>query len=75
MFLQRHVVDFYISDLQSGLRALVKAGYGAQLRAFVKETTVLDVSPVCKEVPPDFLCWLSERNLSISDRAMRLKEG
>ncbi|KAG6388978.1 hypothetical protein SASPL_150415 [Salvia splendens] len=29
--LERHVVDFYISDFQSGLRALVKTGYGARM--------------------------------------------
>ncbi|KAG6384053.1 hypothetical protein SASPL_156153 [Salvia splendens] len=28
--LERHVVDFYNSDFQSGLRALVKTGYGAR---------------------------------------------
>lgn len=69
------MVDFYISDFQSGLRALVKAGYGAKVAPFVKPATVVNVSKENRELSPSFLRWLAERNLSTDDRIMRLKEG
>ncbi|XP_060206094.1 uncharacterized membrane protein At1g16860 isoform X1 [Lycium barbarum] len=71
----RHVVDFYISDFQSGLRALVKTGYGAKVTPYVDESVVVDVDPLNSELSPEFIRWLRERNLSSDDRIMRLKEG
>lgn len=71
--LQRHVVDFYISDFQSGLRALVKTGYGARATPFVDESIVVEINPN-NDAPPEFLKWLRERNLSSGDHALRLKE-
>eukprot|EP00246_Nothoceros_aenigmaticus_P007660 TRINITY_DN2162_c0_g2_i1.p1 TRINITY_DN2162_c0_g2~~TRINITY_DN2162_c0_g2_i1.p1 ORF type:complete len:332 (+),score=41.55 TRINITY_DN2162_c0_g2_i1:50-997(+) len=73
--LERHVVDFYISDFQSGLRALVKAGYGATVTPYVHESTIIDVTPQNKDLPADFVRWLGERNLSSDDRVMQLREG
>ncbi|KAL3625960.1 hypothetical protein CASFOL_029509 [Castilleja foliolosa] len=73
--LERHVVDFYISDFQSGLRALVKTGYGARVTPYVDESVAIDIDPTNREMSPDFLSWLGERNLSSDDRVMRLKEG
>ncbi|XP_043689849.1 uncharacterized membrane protein At1g16860 [Telopea speciosissima] len=73
--LEKHVADFYISDFQSGLRALVKAGYGAKVAPFVKPATVVDIKKESQELSPNFLQWLAERNLSSDDRIMRLKEG
>ncbi|KAL0398831.1 UNVERIFIED_CONTAM: putative membrane protein [Sesamum radiatum] len=72
---EKYVADFYISDFQSGLRALVKAGYGAKVAPFVKPTVVVDVTKDNKELSPNFLRWLSDRSLSSDDRVMRLKEG
>ncbi|KAF7124578.1 hypothetical protein RHSIM_Rhsim12G0214700 [Rhododendron simsii] len=74
---ERHVVDFYISDFQSGLRALVKTGYGARVTPYVEESIVVDVdvNPSNKELSPEFMRWLGERNLSCDDRVMRLQEG
>ena len=74
-YLQRHVVDFYISDFQSGLRALVKTGYGARVTPYVQESVVVEVNPLNKELSPDFIRWLGDRNLSSDNRVMRLKEG
>ncbi|KAK6796110.1 hypothetical protein RDI58_009565 [Solanum bulbocastanum] len=71
---ERHVVDFYISDFQSGLRALVKTGYGAKVTPYVDES-VVDVDPLNSELSPEFIRWLRERSLSSDDRIMRLKEG
>lgn len=73
--MQRHVVDFYISDFQSGLRALVKTGYGARVTPYVDDSIVIDVNPANKDMSPEFLRWLGERKLSSDDRIMRLKEG
>ncbi|XP_071729688.1 uncharacterized membrane protein At1g16860-like [Rutidosis leptorrhynchoides] len=73
--MERHVVDFYISDFQSGLRALVKTGYGARVTPYVEESAVIDVDQSNKDVSPQFVRWLAERNLSSDDRVMRLKEG
>lgn len=74
-FIERHVVDFYISDFQSGLRALVKTGYGASVTPYIDESVVADVDTSNKEVSAEFLAWLKERNLSVDGREMRLKEG
>ncbi|KAM7501023.1 hypothetical protein LguiA_025437 [Lonicera macranthoides] len=60
---------------ESGLRALVKAGYGAKVAPFVKPTTVVDVRKENRDISPSFLRWLSDRSLSSDDRVMRLKEG
>ncbi|KAK4479229.1 hypothetical protein RD792_014740 [Penstemon davidsonii] len=72
---EKHVVDFYISDFQSGLRALVKTGYGARVTPYVDESVVIDVDPQNKDSSPEFIRWLGERNLSSDERVMQLKEG
>ncbi|KAL9996826.1 putative membrane protein [Helianthus debilis subsp. tardiflorus] len=72
---EKYVADFYISDFQSGLRAVVKAGYGAKVAPFVKETTVVDITKENLDSNPSFVTWLAERSLSSDDRVMRLKEG
>ncbi|KAH7664773.1 hypothetical protein IHE45_14G141600 [Dioscorea alata] len=72
---ERHVVDFYISDFQSGLRALVKTGYGARVTPYVDNSLVIDINPNNKDLSPEFLSWLGHQNLSSDDRVMRLKEG
>ncbi|KAF3618146.1 hypothetical protein FXO37_34322 [Capsicum annuum] len=72
---KRHVSDFYISDFQSGLRALVKTGYGARVTPYVEESIVVDIDQSNRDMSPEFVRWLAERNLSSDDRIMRLKEG
>ncbi|GAA0163897.1 hypothetical protein Leryth_027389 [Lithospermum erythrorhizon] len=74
-YAERHAVDFYISDFQSGLRALVKTGYGARVTPYVDESAIVDVHPEDKDLSPEFVRWLAERNLSRDDRVMSLKEG
>ncbi|KAI5392302.1 uncharacterized membrane protein At1g16860 isoform X2 [Lathyrus oleraceus] len=73
--LERRVVDFYISDFQSGLRALVKTGHGARVTPYVDDSNLFNVNPTKEELSPEFLRWLGERNLSSDDRIMRLEEG
>ncbi|XP_022886470.1 uncharacterized membrane protein At1g16860-like [Olea europaea var. sylvestris] len=72
---ENYVADFYISDFQSGLRALVKAGYGAKVTPFVKPTTVVNITKDKKEMSPNFLSWLADRGLSSENSIMRFKEG
>ncbi|CAI9086871.1 OLC1v1020792C1 [Oldenlandia corymbosa var. corymbosa] len=72
---EKYVADFYISDFQSGLRALVKAGYNHKVTPFVKSTTVVDITKDNKDLSPNFLRWLADRSLSTDDRTMRLKES
>ncbi|KAF4399520.1 hypothetical protein G4B88_022603 [Cannabis sativa] len=72
---EKYVADFYISDFQSGLRALVKVGYGAKVAPFVKPATVVDITKENRDLSPGFLSWLADRSLSSDDRVMRLKEG
>jgi len=72
---EKYVADFYISDFQSGLRALVKAGYGAKVAAFVKPTIMVDTTKENREPSSSFLRWLADRSLSSDDCRMRLKEG
>ena len=68
-------MDFYISDFQSGLRALVKTGYGAQVTPYVDDSVVVDINPNNKDMSPEFLRWLRERKLASDGQTMRLKEG
>jgi hypothetical protein len=75
LYEQKYVADFYVSDFQTGLRALVKAGYGAKVAPFVEPTTVVDVTKENRELSPNFLGWLAARKLSTDERIMRLKEG
>ncbi|KAE8696727.1 putative short-chain dehydrogenase [Hibiscus syriacus] len=60
---------------QSGLRALVKAGYGSKVAPFIKPATVVDVTKENNDLSPSFSSWLAERNLSRDDCTMRLEEG
>jgi hypothetical protein len=69
------VVDFYISDFQSGLRALVKTGNGAKVTPLVDDSVVIDFKPGNEQASPDFVRWLGKKNLTNDDRIMRLKEG
>lgn len=72
---EKYVADFYVSDFHSGLRALVKTGYGAKVAPFVETSTVVDITKEKKDMSPNFLRWLADRSLSSDDRVMRLKEG
>ncbi|XP_020237770.1 uncharacterized membrane protein At1g16860 isoform X1 [Cajanus cajan] len=73
--LERRLVDFYISDFQSGLRALVKTGHGARVTPYVDDSVLINVNANKEELSPEFIRWLGERNLSSDNRIMRLQEG
>lgn len=74
-YLERNTTDFYISELESGLRALVKAGHSSKVTPYVDETTIIDIASKRKELSSTFINWLRERNLPSNVRKMRLKEG
>ncbi|QHO46190.1 putative membrane protein [Arachis hypogaea] len=69
----RHVVDFYVSNFQSGLRAFVKTGYGARVTPYVDDSIVIDVNLANKDMSPEFFRWLEKRKLSSDNRIMQLK--
>lgn len=75
LYWQKHVADFYVSDFHSGLRALVKTGYGAKAAPLVEPVTVVDITKEKRDLSPNFLQWLADRSLSSDERVMRLKEG
>ncbi|KVH95004.1 hypothetical protein Ccrd_002934 [Cynara cardunculus var. scolymus] len=64
--MERHVVDFYISDFQSGLRALVKTGYGARVTPYVDESAVIDIDQSNKDMSPQFIRWYIKEGSSVS---------
>lgn len=72
---EKYVADFYVSDFHTGLRALVKTGYGAQVAPLVEAATVVDITKENRDLSPNFLHWLADRSLSGDDRILRLKEG
>ncbi|EAZ06086.1 hypothetical protein OsI_28322 [Oryza sativa Indica Group] len=45
-----YAVDFYISDFQSGQRALVRKGYGTRVTSYVDESVVTDINPDNKDM-------------------------
>lgn len=75
VFIQTHVVDFYISDFQSGLRALVKAGNGTRVTPFVDDSLVINIGSDKKDLSPEFTKWLGKKNLPGDGCLMRLREG
>jgi hypothetical protein len=62
------VVDFYISAFQF---TLVKSGCGAKVTSHVDESVAIDINSDNKDMSPEFLRWLREKNLSSDDRIIR----
>lgn len=50
MIAATYAVDFYISDFQSGQRALVRKGYGTRVTSYVDESVVTDINPDNKDM-------------------------
>lgn len=53
MIAATYAVDFYISDFQSGQRALVRKGYGTRVTSYVDESVVTDINPDNKDMSWD----------------------
>ncbi|KAH6791568.1 hypothetical protein C2S52_002045 [Perilla frutescens var. hirtella] len=72
---ERHSTDFYITDLKSGIRALVKAGPDSKVIPLIVESRLIRTSKGCRVLSSDLRKWLAERKVSTEARALCLKEG
>ncbi|KAL9234577.1 hypothetical protein vseg_009433 [Gypsophila vaccaria] len=73
-YLERFSTDFYISDENSGIRALVKAGCGSRVVPLITESILVNTRRNMV-LSPSLTKWLTERNLSADSRLIRLEEG
>ncbi|XP_019107632.2 uncharacterized membrane protein At1g16860 isoform X2 [Beta vulgaris subsp. vulgaris] len=71
---ERFSTDFYISDKNSGIRTLVKAGYGCGLIPLIVESRLV-YTRKNRILSPNLTKWLTDRNLSADSRVIRLEEG
>ncbi|XP_056693691.1 uncharacterized membrane protein At1g16860 isoform X2 [Spinacia oleracea] len=71
---ERVCTDFYISDENSGIRTLVKGGYGCRLIPLIVESKLVYTSKN-RILSPDLTKWLTDRNLATNSRVIRLEEG
>jgi hypothetical protein len=68
------LANFYISDKYSGTRFLVRAGESTRVTTFIKSRTT-EINKDEGQIPPDFLSWLEENNLSSNSPKLQIKEG
>ncbi|KAK9122257.1 hypothetical protein Syun_019874 [Stephania yunnanensis] len=71
----RFSTDFYITDMKSGARAMVKAGYGTKVTPLVSESILVNTSSKNRMLSPYLKKWLGERNISVEGRILRMEEG
>lgn len=67
--------DFYITDVKSGLRALVKAGQGSKVIPLIEENILVNITSLNRELSSTLKKWLQGRRLSCEARLLRLEEG
>ncbi|KAI3444367.1 hypothetical protein Pfo_001032 [Paulownia fortunei] len=72
---ERRSTDFYITDLKSGIRALVKAGPDSEVVPLIIESRLIKTSKKCRVLSSDFRKWLREREISAEARSLCLQEG
>ncbi|CAL9102866.1 unnamed protein product [Musa acuminata var. zebrina] len=73
--LVRMATDFYITDVKSGLRALVKAGQGSKVIPLIEENILVNITSLNRELSSTLKKWLQGRQLSCEARLLRLEEG
>ncbi|XP_010933780.1 uncharacterized membrane protein At1g16860 isoform X2 [Elaeis guineensis] len=71
----RFATDFYITDVKSGTRALVKAGYNSKVIPLIDENILVNTTSKNRELSSTLKKWLERRQLSAGARLLRLKEG
>uniref|UniRef100_A0A804J7A7 Uncharacterized protein n=1 Tax=Musa acuminata subsp. malaccensis TaxID=214687 RepID=A0A804J7A7_MUSAM len=71
----RMATDFYITDVKSGLRALVKAGQGSKVIPLIEENILVNITSLNRELSSTLKKWLQGRRLSCEARLLRLEEG
>ncbi|XP_009401785.2 uncharacterized membrane protein At1g16860-like isoform X4 [Musa acuminata AAA Group] len=74
-FVERMATDFYITDVKSGLRALVKAGQGSKVIPLIEENILVNITSLNRELSSTLKKWLQGRQLSCEARLLRLEEG
>ncbi|RWW47255.1 hypothetical protein BHE74_00046778 [Ensete ventricosum] len=74
-FVERMATDFYVTDVKSGIRALVKAGQGSKVIPLIEENVLVNVTSLDRELSPTLKKWLQGRQLSCEARLLRLEEG
>ncbi|XP_049389343.1 uncharacterized membrane protein At1g16860-like [Solanum stenotomum] len=72
---ERLSTDFYITDKNSGIRAVVKAGPDSRVIPLIKESRLVTTAKNCKVLASHLRKWLRDRNLSSEARLLRLEEG
>ncbi|XP_021748725.1 uncharacterized membrane protein At1g16860-like [Chenopodium quinoa] len=73
-FSERLSTDFYISDKNSGIRILVKAGCGCKIVPLIVESRLVSTRKH-RILSPNLTKWLTHRNLATNSRVIRLEEG
>ncbi|XP_010933777.1 uncharacterized membrane protein At1g16860 isoform X1 [Elaeis guineensis] len=74
-YVERFATDFYITDVKSGTRALVKAGYNSKVIPLIDENILVNTTSKNRELSSTLKKWLERRQLSAGARLLRLKEG
>lgn len=72
---ERFATDFYITDAKSGMRTMVKAGYGTKVTPLIGENILVNTTRKTRVLSSYLRKWLVERNLSPEARLLRLEEG
>ncbi|KAG8391979.1 hypothetical protein BUALT_Bualt01G0243700 [Buddleja alternifolia] len=72
---ERLSTDFYITDLKSGIRALVKAGQDSEVIPLITESKLIETTGKRRDLSADFRKWLRDKNLSAEARLLCLEEG
>ncbi|KAJ8632386.1 hypothetical protein MRB53_025722 [Persea americana] len=72
---ERFATDFYITDVKTGVRAMVKAGHGSKVTPLVGESTLVSTTRKIGILSSYLRKWLCERNISAEARLLRLDEG
>ncbi|XP_008810704.2 uncharacterized membrane protein At1g16860-like isoform X2 [Phoenix dactylifera] len=71
----RFATDFYITDMKSGTRALVKAGYNSKVIPLIDENMLVNTTSKHGELSSILKKWLERRRLSSGACLLCLKEG
>ncbi|KAF8379945.1 hypothetical protein HHK36_027411 [Tetracentron sinense] len=72
---ERFSTDFYITDMKSGIRAMVKAGDDSKVIPLIFESKLVCTTSKHRVLSPHLRKWLGDRNLSAEARLLRIEEG
>uniref|UniRef100_A0A1D1YBH7 Putative membrane protein At1g16860 n=1 Tax=Anthurium amnicola TaxID=1678845 RepID=A0A1D1YBH7_9ARAE len=72
---ERFTADFHLTDIKSGIRVMVKAGYNSKVTSLIKENILVRTTGKSGSLSSTLMRWLEERHLSTEARLLRLEEG